>query len=207
MPLQFCSSAGRTLDIARRLTRSTRGAPARIMLTTLARSARRGFSALAAAFALASAATATAQEALSAPPARVQSAGVEQRDAAEMNAPAVGAGAAFTLPKRLRPALLPALYLSFAAFQILDADSTRSRLQSGACEVNPAMRRVASRGPLLVALKAGATAGTIYLVERLWKKNERRSLTLMAAINSAYLIIVTNNSRLRQPVPQPAARR
>jgi len=179
------------------------------MLTPLGRSARRVFPALAAAFVLASATTAAAQEALPAPPVSVQSAGVQERDAAETKAPAVGAGAAFTLPKRLRPAVLPALYLSFAAFQILDADSTRSRLQSGACEMNPAMRFVASRGPLLFAVKAGATAGTIYLAERLWKKNERgRSLILMAAINSAYLIIVTNNSRLRQPaMPQPAARR
>lgn len=87
------------------------------------------------------------------------------------------------------------LYLSFGALQSLDAHSTILALRAGGREQNPLMRDLASRPAGLVALKAGVTASTILLTERLRSKHRVGAMVLMTALNSAYAMVVVHNYR------------
>jgi hypothetical protein len=97
-----------------------------------------------------------------------------------------------------RPAALPALYASFAVLQGLDAHSTLTAVGAGGREVNPAVRDLVARPASFVAAKIAATAGTLYLSERLWKKNRVAAVVLMAAVNVTYGAIVAHNYRGRR---------
>lgn len=99
-----------------------------------------------------------------------------------------------TAPKR--PAALTTLYVSYAALQVLDATSTFRALENGAVEANPLLKGIASNRGAMLAVKAGTTAATLYLTERLWKKNRVAAVTLMVCANSAYAAIVAHNYRL-----------
>jgi len=94
-----------------------------------------------------------------------------------------------------RPAPLVPLYLAFVALQVADVASTRRALEAGGREANPIVRGLANNSAAMLAVKAGATAGTIYLVERLWKKNRTAAVILMTALNGAYAAIVAYNYR------------
>jgi Domain of unknown function (DUF5658) len=97
-----------------------------------------------------------------------------------------------------RPAALPALYISFAVLQGLDAHSTLTAVSAGGREVNPAVRDLVTQPASFVGAKIAATAGTLYLAERLWKKKHRTAaVVLMVAINTAYGVIVAHNYRGR----------
>ena len=91
-----------------------------------------------------------------------------------------------------RGVLVP-LYASFAALQALDAHSTMRALDAGARETNPLMRGIARTPAALIAVKAGLTATTIYLVERMRVKSRRAAIVIMAALNSTYATIVAHN--------------
>jgi hypothetical protein len=90
--------------------------------------------------------------------------------------------------------LLP-LYASFAGLQALDAHSTLRAINSGATERNPLMTGVAGQPAALFALKAGTTAATIYLVERIRPKNRVAAMAIMAGVNSFYAAVVIHNYR------------
>jgi len=97
-----------------------------------------------------------------------------------------------------RPSPLVPLYLSFAALQVADVASTVRALDSGGQEANPLVSSFADSSAKMLVVKAGATAGTIYLTERLWKKNRPAAIVLMAALNGAYGAIVAHNYRQAQ---------
>ena len=99
------------------------------------------------------------------------------------------------VPALNRPLVLPALYASFAVLQVLDARSTLGAVGAGGRELNPVLRTTASNAPLMYCVKAGVTVGTIYLSERLWKKNRTASIIMMVAINGAYAAIVSHNTQ------------
>ncbi len=114
----------------------------------------------------------------------------------------IAAAAADTpaLPPRLRvpapprrPAPLVPLYLSFAGLQSLDAITTLRALDDGHQERNPVVGWLAQHPGALVAAKAGVAAGTVFLSERLWKKNRTAAVVLMVALNGAYAAIVAKN--------------
>lgn len=90
--------------------------------------------------------------------------------------------------------LLP-LYASFAGLQMLDAHSTTRALQSGGAESNPLLRNFAGRPGALFALKAGVTASTILLTEKLRAKHRVGGIVLMAALDSFYTMVVIHNYR------------
>ena len=95
-----------------------------------------------------------------------------------------------------RPSLtLPALQVSFGALQILDVVSTTRALNAGLTEGNTAMRGVVDRPLAVAAVKAGSTAATIYLVNRVARKNRAAAILTMLAINSAYSVVVVHNFR------------
>ena len=90
--------------------------------------------------------------------------------------------------------MLP-LYASFATLQTLDAHSTMRALQNGGVESNPLLRDFASQPAALFAMKAGVTASTILLTEKLRSKNRVAAIALMAALDSFYGIVVVHNYR------------
>ena len=96
-------------------------------------------------------------------------------------------------PETNRP-LVP-LYVSFAVLQALDVHSTTRALGSIGVEGNPLMRGVARQPAGLIALKAGGAASTIWLSHRLSKRSRTGAFILMAAVNSAYAMVVAHNYR------------
>ena len=96
-----------------------------------------------------------------------------------------------------RPASLMPLYGSLIALQGLDIHSTRSALDSGGSEANPAMRPLVQNSAAFVAVKAGATAGVIWASEKLWKKKHRKAAVVFATlVNVAMAAVVANNHRV-----------
>ena len=94
-----------------------------------------------------------------------------------------------------RGVLLP-LYASFAGLQMLDAHSTTRALRNGGVESNPLLRNFAGRPGALFALKAGVTASTILLAEKLRAKHRVGGIVLMAALDSFYAMVVVHNYRV-----------
>jgi len=94
-----------------------------------------------------------------------------------------------------RPAALPALYVSLAALNALDVYSTTRALGNGAREVNPVMASTRGNSGVALAIKAATTTSSIYLAERLWKKNRIASIATMLAANGVTAAIVAHNLR------------
>ena len=92
-----------------------------------------------------------------------------------------------------RPAVLPAMYAATVALQALDAHSTMKAMNAGANEANPMMKGVAGNSGALLAVKAGAAAGTIYFAEKLWRRNRVAAVVLMAAVNGVTAAVVAHN--------------
>jgi len=87
------------------------------------------------------------------------------------------------------------LYASFAGLQAVDAHSTMRALGAGGSERNPLLRDLASRPAGLFALKAGVTASTIFLTEKLRVRNRVGAMVLIAALDSIYTMVVVHNYR------------
>jgi hypothetical protein len=92
-----------------------------------------------------------------------------------------------------RPAGLVPLYVAFAGMQALDAHSTFRGIARGGHESNPFMRGMSDSPAAFLAVKAGATAGTIYLTEKLWKRNRKAAIATMIGATIAYGFVVSHN--------------
>jgi hypothetical protein len=99
-------------------------------------------------------------------------------------------------PSQDRPAALLPLYASFVALQGMDVHSTTRGLNRGAVEANPFMKDVAGNPGALVAVKAASTAGIVYGVERLRKKNRAAAIAVMIGLNAATAYVVQHNYRV-----------
>jgi uncharacterized protein DUF5658 len=99
-----------------------------------------------------------------------------------------------------RGAALSSLYVSFAALNVLDAFTTMRGLRGGtATETNPLMRGVASHSAALWSVKAGSTAVSLFLAERLRRNGHRRqALALMIVANSLMATVAAHNARVIQ---------
>ena len=93
-----------------------------------------------------------------------------------------------------RPAVLPMLYVSFAALQLYDGYSTRKAIGYGGIEANASMQVVANHSAMLWAVKAGMTTGAVLLAERMWKQNKVAAITLMVAANGVAAIVAAHNA-------------
>jgi hypothetical protein len=91
---------------------------------------------------------------------------------------------------------LTSMYMQFGMLQAVDAHSTIVALRAGATEANPLMGGVAKNAVALVGVKAASAASTIYFVEKLRKKNRVAAGVMMAAMNSAYALVVMHNARV-----------
>jgi hypothetical protein len=90
---------------------------------------------------------------------------------------------------------LTALHVSFGALQFMDVFSTVRGIDAGLRESHPLMRGLAGHPAAMVAVKIGAGATTILLTRRMARKNRVASIITMAAVNSAYAVIVARNLR------------
>ena len=113
-------------------------------------------------------------------------------------APIQASGPLFRAPEPQRPAALVPMYASLVALQTLDVVSTTRALSSGgAYEANPVMRGVVGSPAAFLAVKAGTTAGTIWIAERMRKKHPVRATVFMASTNAMMAAVVAHNLRIR----------
>ena len=92
-------------------------------------------------------------------------------------------------------ALVP-LYASFVALQGLDVHSTLRAIDRGGREANQFMAPMTERPAVFMAIKAGSTAGILYLTDRVRRRSPAAAIVMMTAFNSAYAIVVANNYRI-----------
>jgi hypothetical protein len=116
--------------------------------------------------------------------------------AVRMTAPA---GGLWQTPVRWIPAtrgpVLPSLYASLIVLEAYDGYSTTRGLKNGAVESNTFMRRLAAEPAALWAVKGGATFVSIYVAERLWRKNHRgQAIAVMVATNGLMAAVAMNNA-------------
>lgn len=97
-----------------------------------------------------------------------------------------------------RPPILLPLYISYAALNGLDADSTLRAVRAGASEANPLMSPFAGNTTATIAVKAGFAAVTIAGIEKLRKKHPRAAIVFMVIATSAYAIVAAHNYQLAQ---------
>jgi hypothetical protein len=94
-----------------------------------------------------------------------------------------------------RGATLPVLYGIMGGLQAYDGWSTVKAVRLGATEANPAVAGIASHAGAMWAVKAGATAASIYAAERLWRRNRRtQAIITMVAVNSAMAMVAAHNA-------------
>ena len=89
--------------------------------------------------------------------------------------------------------VLVPLYVSAAALQMMDVHSTRRALAVGHSEGNPVMAGIASNTAAFVAVKAATAATTIWVSEKLRKRNRVAAIGLMIAVNAATAAVVAHN--------------
>lgn len=116
-------------------------------------------------------------------------------DAAQSTQP-TPLGVFFPPPELKRPRPLVSLYVSFAALQGLNAHSALPSLRGPAREMNPVLASYGSTPVKMLAIKAGMTAGMIYLSEKLWRKNRAAALAVMIGVNSALAVATAHNYRV-----------
>ena len=95
--------------------------------------------------------------------------------------PATDRAVSLTEVKAERPAALIPLYLSQAALQAADLYTTRRALNAGHIEANPVFKN-ASFGTM-VGAKVAATAASIFIAEKLWKRNRYAAIGVMVITN------------------------
>jgi hypothetical protein len=102
-----------------------------------------------------------------------------------------------TFPRaQKRPGALVALYASFVALQVADGVSTFKAIDAGGVEANPTMKALTANKAGFFAFKAGASLASVYMTERLWKKNRKAAIVSMVVLNSVYATIVAHNAKI-----------
>lgn len=98
-----------------------------------------------------------------------------------------------------RPSVLSSLYVSYATLQVLDLHSTyRAIDRRSGREANPVVRGVLGNRAATIALKAGATAVSIYAIERMWKVQRRRRAAVITAwvVDGVMTAVIVRNYRV-----------
>ena len=101
----------------------------------------------------------------------------------------------FREPSPMRGSMT-AMYLAYGTLQVLDVHSTLRAVGAGAVEANPLVRPIVSTPAALISLKAASALGTVYLVERLRKRNPTAAFAFAVGVNSLYTIAVVHNYRV-----------
>lgn len=91
--------------------------------------------------------------------------------------------------------LLPVLFGSYAAIQVLDVVSTRAALQAGAQESNPLVAPMAGNSTKFFAVKALTTVTTLAYVKRMEKRHKKAAIVTMFVLNGVTAAVVANNMK------------
>jgi hypothetical protein len=108
-------------------------------------------------------------------------------------------GIRFRVPPAPRPGsspLLSSMYATTAVLQGLDVHSTITALNHGAVESNPLMVSIVRNRPAFIATKAAVAAATILAARQMAKRNKLAAFLTLAAVNSAYALVVRHNYRV-----------
>jgi hypothetical protein len=92
-----------------------------------------------------------------------------------------------------RPKSLIPLYSTLAVLQGADALYTVRGLKGNADELNPLMR---GNGAVMTLTKTLATATTIALAEKMWKRNRTAAVATVIAANAVTAAVVLRNARV-----------
>ena len=94
-----------------------------------------------------------------------------------------------------RGTALPVMYGMLVGLNAYDGWSTVKATRLGATESNPAVAGIASNATAMWAVKAGATAASIYAAERLWRRNRKtQAIITMVAVNSFMAVVAARNA-------------
>ena len=96
--------------------------------------------------------------------------------------------------KPKRPKMLMPLYAMHLSLHGLDVHSTLQARERGHREANPLLRNVTSGQ--MIGAKLASSAASVWIAERLWKKNRPAAIVLMAAVNVGLAAVVANNYRI-----------
>lgn len=99
-----------------------------------------------------------------------------------------------------RPRALMPLYAMQLALNGLDVHSTMRALEAGHREGNPLFK--AGSAKKMIGAKVASSALSIYLAEKLWKKNRIAAVVMMASVNAGMMAVVANNYRLANTPPR-----
>ena len=96
-----------------------------------------------------------------------------------------------------RPAVLPALYGTFAGLQIYDGYATFAGVHRGVHEANGFIGGLAGKPAALWTMKAASTGVSIYLAERLWRDHHRgQAIAVMIASNAVMSVVAARNAHV-----------
>jgi hypothetical protein len=107
-------------------------------------------------------------------------------------------------PASSRPALLSALYGTYAGVQALDVFTTVNAVRRGAREVNPAMGSLTANVTALSTVKAATTLTTLYFVDRLWREHRVGAVLVMIGTNAAVGAVAVHNVRVARRLGTPS---
>jgi Domain of unknown function (DUF5658) len=91
--------------------------------------------------------------------------------------------------------LLAGLHVSFGVLQAMDLYSTTRGLRGGLIEINPLMRPAGPHPLAIGAVKTAVGVSTIFLTRRIARRHRVLAIATMAAVNTAFAVVVTHNVR------------
>ena len=98
------------------------------------------------------------------------------------------------MPGPTRPALLIPMYVANAALHGLDVYSTSASLRAGHREANPLLRN--ANPASVIGIKAAAAMTTVFVAEKLWRRNRTAAVAVMVGVNVGLAAVVANNYRI-----------
>lgn len=98
------------------------------------------------------------------------------------------------------------MYMAFGTLQTIDAYTTLRALRYNGREVNPLVAAVQEYPAGVIAVKSAVTFGTVYVSEKLRKRNKLVAGVTVAAVNSAYLWVAAHNVRVNRQLNEIARR-
>ena len=93
-----------------------------------------------------------------------------------------------------RPRALMPLYAMQFTLNGLDVHSTVRALEAGHREGNPLFKDGSAKK--MIGAKVASSALSVYLAEKLWKKNRVAAVVMVASVNAGLMAVVANNYRL-----------
>jgi hypothetical protein len=95
------------------------------------------------------------------------------------------------------PVLL-SLHAATVATQMLDVHSTMRAIKVGGVEANPVMGGLVNNRAAFIGVKAGISAGVIFVTQKVARDNKIAAIVASAAINSAFVMVARHNYRVAQ---------